>query len=119
MRDAERTVPKLRRKQDAVRRVFEGRAVRADLKDVLRDPAVNPPPTERRVEQFVQDHLDGASRAAVTSVLGAQGVSLVKGPPGPVKTTLIAELLVQQLPHVRARSFPHPGCDRPCEATIA
>ena len=81
--DAERTVSKLRREQDAVRRVFEGRSVRADLKDILSNPAVNPLPAEIRVERFVQEHLDDAKRAAVASVLGAQGVSLVKGPREP------------------------------------
>ncbi|WP_279071207.1 AAA domain-containing protein [Microbacterium lacticum] len=95
--DAERTVSKLRREQDAVRRVFEGRAVRADLKDILSNPAVNPLPAEHHVEQFVQDHLDDAKRTAVASVLGSQGISLVKGPPGTGKTTLIAELVAQQL----------------------
>ncbi len=80
--DAERTVSKLRREQDAVRRVFEGRAVRADLKDILSNPAVNPLPAKYHVEEFVQDHLDDAKRNAVASVLGAQGISLVKGPPG-------------------------------------
>lgn len=95
--DAERTISKLRREQDAVRRVFEGRAVRADLKDILSNPAVNPLPVVHNIDHFVQDHLDDAKRAAVSSVLGAQGISLVKGPPGTGKTTLIAELVAQQL----------------------
>lgn len=95
--DAERTVSKLRREQDAIRRIFEGRAVRTDLKDILSDPGVNPLPAKHRVENFVQEHLDDAKRDAVASVLGARGISLVKGPPGTGKTTLIAELVAQQL----------------------
>ncbi|MCP2032610.1 serine/threonine protein kinase [Okibacterium sp. HSC-33S16] len=95
--DAERTVSKLRREQDAVRRVFEGRAARADLKDILSHPALNPLPNDAVVENFEQEQLDDAKRQVVASVLGSQGMSLVKGPPGTGKTTLIAELVAQQL----------------------
>ena len=42
--DAERTVSKLRRERDAVRRVFEGQAARGDLKDILDNPSLNPLP---------------------------------------------------------------------------
>lgn len=95
--DAERTVSKLRREQDAVRRVFEGHAARSDLKDILTNPGLNPLPVTQEVEAFAQKDLDDAKRDAVASVLGASGISLVKGPPGTGKTTLIAELVAQQL----------------------
>ncbi|MFT2690374.1 DEAD/DEAH box helicase [Clavibacter zhangzhiyongii] len=95
--DAERTISKLRREQDAVRRVFEVGAARADLKDILNNPTLNPAPIPFTIDTFVQDELDDAKRIAVQSVLGSQGISLIKGPPGTGKTTLIAELVAQQL----------------------
>ena len=95
--DSERTLSKIRREQDAVRRVFEDGAVRGDLKDLLNNPALNPTPEPLDVPDFFQDELDDAKRDAVSSVLGSTGISLIKGPPGTGKTTLIAELVAQQL----------------------
>lgn len=95
--DAERTMSKLRREQNAVRRVFEGQSIRSDLKDILSDPALNPAPEAITVDDYVQSHLDEPKRRVVASVLGAHGISLVQGPPGTGKTTLIAELVAQQL----------------------
>jgi len=95
--DAERTLSKLFREQKALRRVFEGGAARPDLKDILNQPSLNPGSEAVVVESFLQEDLDSAKREALGKVLGASGLSVVQGPPGTGKTTLIAEIVAQQL----------------------
>ena len=95
--DSDRTRSKLTREQAALRRVFDGGAVRADLKDILNNPAINPEPERVEIGSYFQQDLDEAKRAALSAVIGATGLSVVQGPPGTGKTTLIAELIAQQL----------------------
>lgn len=95
--DSDRTRSKLLREQAALRRVFEGGAVREDLKDILNNPSINPEPSVVSIGTFHQENLDEAKRAALNSVMGATAMSIVQGPPGTGKTTLIAEIIAQQL----------------------
>lgn len=97
--DSDRTRSKLSREQAALRRVFDGGAARSDLKDILNNPAINPEPTRIEIASYFQQDLDEAKKEALGSVMGATGLSIVQGPPGTGKTTLIAELIAQQLAH--------------------
>jgi hypothetical protein len=95
--DAERTLSKLFREQAALRRVFEGGSARSDLKDILTNPTLNPPPEPQAVDDLVQTDLDDAKRRALQVVLGSSALSVVQGPPGTGKTKLIAEIVAQEL----------------------
>lgn len=95
--DSDRTRSKLMREQAALRRVFEGGAARPDLKDILNNPALNPEPEKIELDSYFQENLDDAKRRALSTVVGSTGMSIVQGPPGTGKTTLIAELIAQQL----------------------
>lgn len=95
--DSDRTRSKLVREQSALRRVFEGGAVRSDLKDILNKPSLNPVPVPAEIDTFFQPNLDEAKQSALRSILGATAMSVVQGPPGTGKTTLIAEIIAQEL----------------------
>lgn len=95
--DSDRTRSKLLREQAALRRVFEGDAARADLKDILNNPSINPISVPAEIDSFFQPGLDKAKRSALRSILGATAMSVVQGPPGTGKTTLIAEIIAQEL----------------------
>jgi Protein kinase domain len=68
--DSDRTRSKLLREQAALRRVFEGGAVRKDLKDILNNPKVNPEPGVANIDSFFQPDLDDAKQAALRAVMG-------------------------------------------------
>src|SRR5262249_21703856 len=55
------------------------------------------PPAATKIDSFFQEDLDEDKKRAITTVIGAPDVLLLKGPPGTGKTTFIAELILQTL----------------------
>lgn len=95
--DSDRTRSKLVREQAALRRVFDGGAARADLRDILNNPSVNPESAGAQIDSYFQADLDQAKQDALSAVIGSTAMSVVQGPPGTGKTTLIAEIIAQQM----------------------
>lgn len=95
--DSQATLSKLRKEQDAVMRVSEGRTANRRMRDILVRPEDNGSPELVESIHYIQNGLDDAKKAAVKKALGADEFLLVQGPPGTGKTTFIAELIAQEL----------------------
>jgi serine/threonine protein kinase len=89
----------IRRRRDALDAVrFGGPALRrADLPALLLRPETAAPAAETPVARWLQPDLDEDKRLAASRALGSPDFLLVQGPPGTGKTTLIAELVAQEL----------------------
>jgi hypothetical protein len=87
----------LRRQEAALDAVHQRATVRADLEELLLDPGCAELPTSVPPPTWIQDGLDEAKREAVRAALGSRDLLLVEGPPGTGKTTLIVELIAQEL----------------------
>ena len=89
----------LRRQDQALDTLEYDKALRADLRGLLMDPASARAP-QPPGEVSWRGELDAPKRDAVRAALGAPDMLLVEGPPGTGKTTFIAELVLQELARV-------------------
>jgi len=87
----------LRRQEMALEALRSGAVARPDLKQLLATPAISTPPEQIPEPRWVQPGLDAPKRAAVEAGIGSSDILLVEGPPGTGKTTLITELVAQEL----------------------
>jgi hypothetical protein len=87
----------LRRQESTLDAVQRGAVVRPALRHILADPSGAAPPEQVGEPSWIQDDLDLPKREAVEAAMGSPDVLLVEGPPGTGKTTLIAELVAQEL----------------------
>ena len=87
----------LRRQESTLDALQRGAISRPELEGILVDPGSAPPPVVVREPEWIQVGLDAPKRAAVRAALGSSDVLLVEGPPGTGKTTLIVELIAQEL----------------------
>jgi tRNA A-37 threonylcarbamoyl transferase component Bud32 len=84
------------RQREALIKVRDGDAARADLGELLARPAHAEPLRDITVGGFLQD-LDLPKQRAVQVALASPDFTVVQGPPGTGKTTFIAELIAQLL----------------------
>jgi serine/threonine protein kinase len=87
----------LRRQESALDALQKGTVVKPDLERILRDPESAQAPRQTDEPDWVQTRLDEAKRRAVRKALGTDDLLLIEGPPGTGKTTLIAELIAQEI----------------------
>ncbi len=89
----------LKRRRDALNTVrYKGASLRrSDLPALLLHPEDASQASETPVARWMQADLDEDKRLAVSRALGCRDFMLVQGPPGTGKTTLIAELVAQEL----------------------
>ena len=95
-RDRRAAMTALERQQRGLNTVEYGRAVRADLGELLTAPETFRAPVAQEVTRFAHPDLDEAKRTAIRTALGSDDVLIVRGPPGTGKTTFICELVVQE-----------------------
>ncbi len=67
------------------------------LKEIVLDPSAQKHFPNQDIEKWHIENLDLEKREIIKAALGNQGMFVVEGPPGTGKTTLIAELVAQQL----------------------
>jgi serine/threonine protein kinase len=89
----------LRRQRDALNAVrFKSPLLaRSDLPELIMHPERTAEPVAMAVDAWAQEGLTSDKQRAVRLALGSRDFFAVKGPPGTGKTTLIAELVVQEL----------------------
>jgi serine/threonine protein kinase/RecA/RadA recombinase len=87
----------LRRQESTLDALQRGAISRPELEGVLVDPGSAAPPVTVPEPEWCQEGLDAPKRAAVRAALGSSDVLLIEGPPGTGKTTLIVELIAQEL----------------------
>lgn len=86
------------RQKNAIDTVQYGRAIRADLGDILISPERARRPDERAVgKDFLNPQLDVAKQDATVKALGHPDLLAVEGPPGTGKTMFIAEVVLRTL----------------------
>ena len=87
----------LRRQESALDALQRGSVARPGLKEILADPSIVAAPERVAEPNWVQADLDLPKREAAEAAMGSRDLLLVEGPPGTGKTTLIAELVAQEL----------------------
>lgn len=95
--DTEASKSKLRREKASLDRLINRSSARADLKDILLNPALSSEPTPADIRSFFHENLDQAKQDAINRGVASRDFLLVEGPPGTGKTTFIAELVAQTL----------------------
>ncbi|HEU4635546.1 MAG TPA: protein kinase, partial [Edaphobacter sp.] len=90
------TTVAIRRQHRALDSIEDDRSVRPDLLSLIVAPDAAKPPQPVQIDQWFEE-VDDAKRAIVSRALGSPDVMHVEGPPGTGKTTLITELILQQL----------------------
>ena len=86
------------RQQHAVHAFLNGEMVNQNVANCIIDPAAATRMTEPDVEYF-QEWLSDDKKGAVRMALSCGELSLIKGPPGTGKTSVIAEVVLQILKH--------------------
>lgn len=90
---------KIDKEKRALQALIHGNSevVEPRLRDVVLNPAGNEEPRPFHVEQSIIPNLDADKTEAIERALGSPQMFVVEGPPGTGKTTLIAELVAQEI----------------------
>lgn len=87
----------LQRQVDALTAVTTGSAVNPALRQTIIAPERVEVRSKEHITTWFRSDLDESKREVVRHALGSQDLLIVEGPPGTGKTTVIAEIVAQQL----------------------